>query len=62
MPFFEAVLQFFISTPYSLPPLPPLPPLPSSALLPPLPPLPPLESLGECLVPGISLGGADLEG
>ena len=57
-PFFEVVLQFFVFTPYFLPPLPPLPP---SAPLPPLPPLPPLESLGECLVPGISLGGADFE-
>ena len=58
-PIFEAVLQFFVFTPYFLPPLPPLPP---SAPLPPLPLLPPLESLGECLAPGISLGGADFEG
>ena len=66
MPFSETVLQFFIFpqhlTPYFLPPLSPLPPLPPTAPLPPLPPLPPLESLGECLVPGISLGGADFEG
>ena len=65
LPFFEAVLQFFVYTPYFLAPLPPLPlpPLPLPPLpLPPLPPLPPLESLGEHLSPGISLGGADFEG
>ena len=53
---------FFIFTPFFLPPLPPLPPLLPSAPLPPLPPLPPLDCLGECLVPGISLGAADFEG